>query len=193
MNIAATANITELQPKAVERCYEVFDVPILMERIDSPEKLAEFIEGRMAKHARMGKAPIHFDGKSLEFPLDRTGGNLRESFRYCLFALQRSKGDVKGSVMLEAIRDCDAPRFEVLNETDRKVLDFFVREEEVSLEQAFLALRKSEDIETKDALRKRLDNLATIGFVRKVLVKRGRTRVVKYSLPNTLKRILGSS
>ena len=95
--------------------------------------------------------------------------------------------------MLEAIRDCDAPRFEVLNETDRKVLDFFVREEEVSLEQAFLALRKSEEIETKDALRKRLDNLATIGFVRKVLVKRGRTRVVKYSLPNTLKRILGSS
>jgi hypothetical protein len=107
VNIAATANITELQPKAVERCYGVFDVPILMERIDSPEKLAEFIEGRMAKHARMGKAPIHFAGKSLEFPLDRTGGNLRESFRYCLFALQRSKGDVKGSVMLEAIRDCD--------------------------------------------------------------------------------------
>jgi hypothetical protein len=73
------------------------------------------------------------------------------------------------------------------------VLGFFVREEEVSLEQAFLALRKSEDMETKDALRKRLDNLATIGFVRKVLVKRGRTRVAKYSLPNTLKRILGSS
>jgi len=192
VNIAATANIAELQPRTLQRCYEAFDVPILMERIDSPGKLTEFIEGRMAKHAKTGKPPIHLDSKALKFLLDRTGGNLRESFRYCLFALQRSKGDVKGSMMLEAIRDCDAPRFEILSETDRKLLDFLAREEDASLEQVFLAVRRSEGIETKDALRKRLDNLATPGFIRKTLVKRGRTYVVKYTLPNTLKQILGS-
>jgi polyhydroxyalkanoate synthesis regulator phasin len=191
--LVVTANITELEPQTLERCYQAFDVPLLMDKIDSLEKLAEFIDGRMIKHSLDGKLSIRFERDAIALLLDRTGGNLRETFRYCLFALQRFKTDIKEAMMLEAIRDCDAPRFEVFSETDKKLLKYLATEESISLQEIFLALKKDEGVKTKDALRKRLDNLAVLQFVRKELVKSGRTYIVTYSLPKTLKLLFASA
>lgn len=189
ISMVATANVTELDPNTLQKCYDNFDVPLLMDKVDTAPKLREFIEARMTSYSKTRKPPIFFDEGAVEMLLERTGGNLRESFRYCYFAIQKFKKDINKKMMLEAIRDCDAPRFEVLSETDNKLLEFLASQEDrATIKEVFEAFRE-EGLE-KDALRKRLDNLATLGLVRKNLVKSGRTYKANYRLPQTLKQVL---
>ena len=73
--------------QTLEKCYQSFDVPLLMDKIDSLEKLAEFVDGRMIIHSSGGRSRVRYEREAIALLLERAGGNLRETFRYCLFAL----------------------------------------------------------------------------------------------------------
>jgi hypothetical protein len=184
--LAATANICELDPSTLQTCYDNFSVPLKMESVNETAKLREFIDGRMANYSRDAKPPIRFDDNAIAALLDRTGGNLRESFRYCYSALQKFKRNVDETMMEKAIEDVDAPRFAVLNETDKKLLSLLSSEGPSAMDDVLKAFKGEEG---RDALRKRLDGLATSGLVKKTLVKFGRTYRVTYDVPRTVAKI----
>lgn len=184
--LAATANINELDSDTLKMCYDNFSIPLQMEKIGEITKLREFIEGRMINYSMAVQPPIKFDDGAITALLDRTGGNLRESFRYCYSALQKFKRDISADMMIEAMTDVDAPRFEVLNETDRKLLGQLTSGSQFTLDEIVAAL---EGEEGKDAIRKRLDNLATSGLLKKGFVKSGRAYKVTYAAPNTVAKI----
>ena len=169
--LAATANTCELDLGTLKMCNDNFSVTLQMESINEAAKLGEFIDGRMANYSKNAKPPIRFDNGAITALLDRTGGNLRESFKYCYSALQKFKRDVNEDMMEEAIADVDTPTFTVLNETDKKLLSLLSSEGPLAMDDILKAFKGEE---SKDALRKRLDGLATSGLVKKALVKVGR-------------------
>ena len=128
MLLAATVNVCDLDASTLKMCYDNFSHPLQMESINDVAKLGEFIDGRMVNYSRTGKPPIEFDQGALAVLLDRSGGNLRESFGYCYSALQKFKHNVDEEMMLEAIADFDAPKFKVLNETDKGLLSLLSSE-----------------------------------------------------------------
>lgn len=184
--LAATANVCDLDSGTLKMCYDNFSVTLQMESIDKSAKLGEFIDGRMVNYSKAAKPPIRFDEGAITALLDRTGGNLRESFRYCYSALQKFKGDVGEDMMEEAIGDVDAPKFAVLSETDKGLLSLLSSERPSTLDDI---LKDFKGEEGRDTVRKRLDGLVASGLVKKAFVKSGRAYKVTYAVPKTVAKI----
>jgi predicted transcriptional regulator len=89
-------------------------------------------------------------------------------------------------MMEEAIADFDAPKFKVLNETDKGLLSLLSSEHPFTLDD-ILDVFKGE--EGRDAVRKRLDGLVTSGLVKKDFVKSGRAYKVTYAVSKTVAKI----
>lgn len=191
--IAVSANVLGLDPSIRKDCSDVLHVPLRMAKIDTPEKLREFIDGRMCKFSEGGKPRISFDNKSVEMLFDRTGGNLRQTFRYCYVALQMFKKNITEQMILEAIKECDLPFLEGLSDNDKQTLDYLATTDgPLTLKEIYEAL-KDEQGEGKDSFRKRLTKLESLGFVNKAYVKSGRQYEVSYSMPKTLRSLLNAS
>lgn len=181
--LAATANICDLDSSTLKLCYDNFSVTLQMEKIDEITKLRGFVEGRITNYSNNTQPPIRFDDEAIEALLDRTGGNLRECFRYCYSALQKFKSNIDRGRIEEAMADVDAPRFQVLNETDKELLGLLSSGRQLTLDEIMTDFKGEGG---RDAVRKRLDNLAIATLVKKALVKSGRTHKVFYAVPKTV-------
>ena len=179
-----TGDLTEIDSQTLKKCYDVFDIPVMMEKIDTASKLRQFIDGRIKAYSIEGIPRIAIDQKAIEALMDRTEGNLRECFRYCFFALQKFKTDIDESLITEAILECDRPRFEVLDELDRRILGTLASLSEADVAEIHEKLKP--EVVDVSTLRKRLDSLIGSGFVRKRPIKTGRTYRLFYNVPKTL-------
>jgi hypothetical protein len=184
--LAATANICDLDPSTLKMCYDSFSVTLQMEKINEAAKLKEFVQGRMANYSNKTRPLIRFDDGTITALLDRSDGNLRECFRYCYSALQKFKRDIDKDMIENAMADVDAPRFQVLNETDRELLSLLSSGEQMTLDEI---LNDFTGEGGRDAVRKRLDGLAVSGLLKKTLVKSGRTHKVTYAVRKTVGEI----
>lgn len=180
-----TGDLSKMYSDALKKCYDVFNVLLMMEQIDTASELGTFINGRIQAFS-VGKAPrITVTSKAIEILLDRTGGNLRECFRYCFFALQKAKKDLDESSITHAILDVDRPRFEILDELDKRIMNVLSGLHEASLKNVSEELKDQNVSNT--TLMNRLDNLVISGLVKRKLEKKGRTHRLVFSIPNSLK------
>lgn len=183
-----TGDLTKIDAQTLDKCYDVFDIPIMMEKIDKASELRQFIDGRLKAYSLDQPPKISVDQKSIEALMDRTDGNLRECFRYCFFALQKSKTDISDSMITEAIIQCDRPRFEVLDELDKKILITVASLTEADA-KTILETIKTEEMDVS-TLRRRLDNIANSGFIRKTQIKGERAYRVLYKVPKSVQSAL---
>jgi len=184
----------EIGSKGMGACYEVFDVPVVMTTLDSEEALEEFIVGRMKACCRKGSTPPEFDDAAIAMLVDRTGGNLRETFRYCSWALQKYKKDISRTMILQSMKEADAARLAALSDPENQTLSVLAglgpSADGWTLEEVFNAFPQAPEPVTIDTVRDRLDGLVGPRLVSKKLVKSGRTRVARYGIRETAKYIL---
>jgi DNA-binding transcriptional ArsR family regulator len=180
-----TGDVSKIDTPALRKCYDLFDILLMMEQIDTTSELELFINGRIKAYST-GKAPgITINKKAIEVLLERTEGNLRECFRYCFFALQKFKKDIDESLITEAILEVDKPRFEVLDELEKKIMNILSSYDEATVKN--ISEELTEDEVSYSTLVNRLDNLVLTGLVRRKLEKKGRTHRLIYSIPDILK------
>lgn len=180
-----TGDISKIDTPALRKCYDLFDVLLMMEHIDTASELELFINGRVKAYSTGNVPRIAISKKAIEVLLERTGGNLRECFRYCFFALQKFKKDIDETLIAEAILEVDKPRFEVLDELEKRIMNILSSYDEATVKNISEELK--EDEVSNKTLKNRLDNLVLTGLVRKKLEKKGRTHHLIYSIPDILK------
>lgn len=178
-----TGDISEIDVDNLNKCYDIFDVLITIEKIDTVTELKTFIHGRMKTFSIKDKPKVTIDDETIKILLERTEGNIRECFRYCLVAIQKFKKDITTSLIKEAILIVDKPRFEVLDEVDRKIMNSVSSMPKASLKTI---APEVEEIGIT-ALKNRLEKLVNSGLMRKNLEKKGRTHHLIFSVPNTIK------
>lgn len=162
--------------------YDHFTLPHIIFPIDTPERLKEFIMGRVRAYSPYKeKIASLFNDKAIEILSDRTNGNLREAFRYC----QQVMSDIKEPKVLEediirAIRKVDESRIIGLNEDHITILKIFSKEESFSIYDAEKYVGKS-----KTHLNKLVEELIERNLTYKVRIgTRGKGYTSLYRVPH---------
>jgi hypothetical protein len=181
--LVVTGDTARMDQPMLDCYYESFEIPLSMDNIESTTKLLTFITGRIKAYSIKSKTELVVDQQAAELLMDRTGGNLRECFRYCSFALPKTHHTITQQLMMEAILQCDKPRMDALEDIDRKIL-IALAATEYSLAQILLKLADSHIKE--DILRKRLESLVNFGFARKQSKTAMGTHKTFYSIPKTI-------
>ena len=121
LQVITTGDINQIMNSriVVSILYEIFDFPILLDEINTLDKLKEFIYGRMNAYA-IDKSNLNFSDVIFKILLDRTRGNLRETFRY--FSALLKTGDYSGQSLLKVMMKIDSMRLYVLDSTDKEIL-----------------------------------------------------------------------
>ncbi len=121
LQVITTGDINQIMSSRiiVSILYEIFDFPILLDEIDTIDKLKEFIYGRMEVYAT-NTQDLKFSDEIFKTLLDRTRGNLRESFRY--FSALLKTGDYSKENLLDVMIKIDSMRLYVLDNTDKEIL-----------------------------------------------------------------------
>jgi len=185
-----TGGLAEVGSEMMKKCYEILDVCLLISPLDSIRTLGEFILGRMKAYGRKGYNLPDFDDGAIELLLDRASGNLRETFRYCYWALQKHKRSISEAMILEVIKEVDAPRFAAMGEADQRTLALLSEENEVTIKQMTRIFHETEGRVDPETVRLRLENLVNLGFALKRTIKKGRTYVSVYTVPKTIRSVL---
>ncbi len=121
LQVITTGDINQIMNSRliVSILYEIFDFPILLDDIDTIEKLKEFVNGRMKVHS-LGNRSLKFEDEIFKILLDRTRGNLRETFRY--FSALLKTGDYSKESLIKIIIKIDSMRLHVLDKIDKEIL-----------------------------------------------------------------------
>ncbi|MDP2925910.1 MAG: hypothetical protein Q8N99_06065 [Nanoarchaeota archaeon] len=186
IQVISTGDVNQIMNSRVivSMLYSIFDFPIVLGEIDSTEKLKEFVYGKMEAYA-INTQKIQFEEDIFKILLDRTHGNLRETFRYLSELLKLGKFSVDD--LINVIIKIDAGRLFSLDEIDKRTLLFLSGNKKTLKEiQIFLS---SERIKLSlQMIRFRLDELHQNCWTYK-----GKTRDSKkiiYSAPEVLKHMI---
>jgi len=186
-----TGIVTETDSETMRKCYDIFNTVLLMDPLDSPEKLKEFIERRIRGHCKTGHKAPTLRQEVIELLLDRANGNLRETFRYCYCAFQKFGTNITEATMLEAMQEVDAPRFAVMSEPELRTLNILAEGSDNTVKKVADALSETEGKMEIETTRSRLEKLVDQGFASKKKVRiRGRAYESVYAVPKTVKIIL---
>jgi hypothetical protein len=186
-----TGIVTETDSETMHKCYDIFNTVLLMDPLDSAEKLKEFIERRIEGHCKNGHKPPALGQGVIELLLDRANGNLRETFRYCYCAFQKFGRRVSDATMLKAMQEVDAPRFAVMSEPELRTLSILAEGSDNTVKKVAEALSETEGKVEIETTRSRLEKLVDQGFASKKKVRiTGRAYESVYAVPKTVKTIL---
>jgi hypothetical protein len=177
-----TGDISRGTSKNLKNLYNAFDIIVMMNHLNTVEELRRFIDGRIVSYAINGVPKIAIDDSAIATLLDRANGNLRECFRYCFYALQKYRKSIDEPMISQAILDVDKPRFELLDDLDKKIMCTLATSHKIILKEISEELVDEASFST---IRDRLDNLSSIGLVKKKLEKKGRIYFWTYKLPKT--------
>ncbi len=187
--LIATADQETIGQENMNLCYKIFDDICMMKPVDRVS-VKEFILGRLSSFATSGKTRIQIEPTVVGRLFERTSGNLRETFRYCYSALEANRSSITETMIIRAIADVDAPRFSLLDETDRLLLAAILKSGKSSSDRLEKKLSGTEGDFSKFTIKRRLDGLVASNLLRKNRVRRGRFYVHEYDLPNVLKEAI---
>jgi hypothetical protein len=188
--LITTGSLADVDSRTIQKCYDVFDFVLQMDLLNTKEKLKGFVVGRMNAYCKTGHNPPDFDDKAVELLLNRTGGNLRETFRYCSWALQKFKKDISEPMMLEAMAEVDAPRFQVMDEYDQKIISILAQGLDNTAAKMTATFCEAVDSISLEAMRDRLEKLVELWFASRRTIKAGNTYATAYNVLESVKMIL---
>jgi len=163
---------------------KIFDYLTLIEPIDTSEKLKTFVDGRINAYSK-GKPKIAIKDQFLDVILDRTRGNLRESFRILSKFIE---GKITEENLIETIRDVDLWRISSLDETTAKIFEALLKE---GMGDADTLAKTLEEEINLNTIKSKLNELVQLGLIFKISGGRGRGKKVVYEVPDILREIVG--
>jgi len=170
--------------KIASKLNKTCDYPLLIDPIDSVEKLREFVDGRIGAYSK-GKPKIKIEDNIMEIILDRTQGNLRETFRILSKLIE---GEITKSNLVKTIKALDKWKIQSLDEINKKILDVLLTKGELEAKEIVKYLKELKD---ERAVKNRLDDLVQLGIAFKFVGKvRGRGRKTTYKVPSILRDVI---
>lgn len=139
----------------------------------------------MKAFARGDTIPIHFPDNVLEVLLEKTRGNLRETFRYCFGAIIEYGNKINRSNMVKTIKGIDTALIKSIDEKDKDILRTMKKKEKYTLVQ-LSSLTKIH----KKTLWGRIKNLIQLNLIFKESGGMGRGKEDKYYVSSVVKEII---
>lgn len=181
-----TGNHTHLSLENVALTQKVFDLNIDISQIETISQLREFIDGRMKVFTKDNTIPIHFPNNVLGVLLEKTRGNLRETFRYCFGAIIEHGNKINRRNMIKTIKGIDTVLIKSIDEKDKDILRTMKKKEKYTLVQ-LSSLTKIH----KKTLWGRIKNLIQLDLIFKESGGMGRGKEDKYYVSSVVKEIIG--
>jgi len=178
-----TADISETEKSVLKKFYDTFGIVFMIEDIDEVDELELFVDGRIKAYSINGVPKISFEKKAIATLLNRTRGNLRESFRYCFSAIRIFEGNITEERMNKAIMECDRPKFEILDELDQQILSFLSSVDEGNFDQ----IKKNVGVPKDSTLRNRIKLLVKNSLILEHKTKVRQPYRVLYRVPNVVR------
>lgn len=181
--VLTTGNINQVvqSNKLIRLLYEIFNIPIVLGVINIAEKLKEFVTGRMNAYARV-RDVIHFPDELYAALLDKTRGNLRETFRY-LSELLKSEQNYGVEQLITVVKNVDRLKIGQLDDMGKVLLNTLAGKK-MSLEELKLIVGGS-----GSTIRNRLDDLEQLGLAFKSKIV-GQGKKIGYSSPQIIKQVI---
>ncbi|TET13455.1 hypothetical protein E3J84_00020 [Candidatus Aerophobetes bacterium] len=180
-----TGNYTHLSLGNVVLTQKVFDLTIDIPGMETISRLREFVDGRMKTFVKDGTTPIHFPDNVLKVLLEKTRGNLRETFRYCFGAIIEHGNKINRSNMIETIKGIDTVLIKSIGEKNKDILRAMQEKERYTLVQ-LSSLTKIH----KKTLWGRIKNLIQLNLIIKESGGMGRGKEDKYYVSSVVKEII---
>ncbi|MEW6096860.1 MAG: P-loop NTPase fold protein [bacterium] len=181
-----TGNYTHLSLENVALAQNVFDLNIDIPEIETTAQIREFVDGRMMAFSKnTSVSPIHFPNDVLNLLLEKTKGNLRETFRYCFGAIVEYGNQISRDNMIKTIKTIDATLLKNVDERDKDILKNMKEEKTYTLSQ----LSQIANIHKK-TLWGRIKNLIQLNLIFKESAGKGRGKEDRYYIPAVIKEII---